>query len=162
MQRAKRVPGLDFGRQQAHQQMDEQRDENEIIDDPDERQREIDRIEGVQPKYYGDGPQPEWPPRMPQREPEQPKITRHQPPEPEQSEHGVLPHAESNDVAVALAESSAPARRYPFRGGRVGQPRFASRKNSMALFKHEQYLDDSDQGAFDQLHRAGHVAPESK
>jgi hypothetical protein len=31
----------------------------------------------------------------------------------------------------------------------------------MALFKHKQYLDDSDQGAFDRLHRPGKVAPDS-
>jgi len=29
----------------------------------------------------------------------------------------------------------------------------------MALYKHRQYLDDSDHAAFDQLHRPGKVAP---
>jgi hypothetical protein len=31
----------------------------------------------------------------------------------------------------------------------------------MALYKHKQYLNDSDSGAFDLLHRPGNVAPNS-
>jgi hypothetical protein len=31
----------------------------------------------------------------------------------------------------------------------------------MALYKHKQYLNDSDNGAFDLLHRPGYIAPNS-
>jgi hypothetical protein len=31
----------------------------------------------------------------------------------------------------------------------------------MALYKHKQYLDDSDHGAFDELHRPDNIAPNS-
>ena len=31
----------------------------------------------------------------------------------------------------------------------------------MALYKHKQYLSDSDHGAFDLLHRPGNIAPNS-
>src|SRR6185312_581081 len=81
-------PRFDLGRQQPHEQVQEERDEDEIVDYAREGKSEVDRIQGIEPKNDRDRPQPDRPAPVSQGEPEQTQVVRHQSPEPEQSNHG--------------------------------------------------------------------------
>src|SRR5512146_1024021 len=80
-ERGRDVPRFDLGRQQPDDQMNEEGDENEIVHHSRQWDGEIDRIERIEPEDYRDRPQPDRPPPVPQREPEQTQIARDQPPE---------------------------------------------------------------------------------
>src|ERR1700693_3719430 len=81
------VAGADLIGQQTDQQMQDQRQQDEIIDDAEERDRKVEGLERVQDQHYGRRPQPHGPVSMPQREPEQPQVASGHAPESKQPQH---------------------------------------------------------------------------
>src|ERR1700731_4767646 len=55
------VAGADLIGQQTDQQMQDQRQQDEIIDDAEERDRDVEGLEPVQAEHDGRRPQPHWP-----------------------------------------------------------------------------------------------------
>lgn len=75
------------GKQPENNKVQHERNEDEIVHGAHERDREIDRIERVEPEHDDRRQQPEGSARVPQREHDEAQILRNETPEPEQAKH---------------------------------------------------------------------------
>jgi hypothetical protein len=85
------VAGSDVRGQKSQQQVQQHRNDQDIIHGAHERKREIDRVERVQGEEHQRWHEPEGPARMDEREPQQVKVFPDHSPEPKQPNHcGIL------------------------------------------------------------------------
>jgi len=85
------VAGADVSGQESQQQVQQYRNDHDIIDRAHERKREIDRIERIEGEQHQRWHEPGGSARMDEREPQQVKVSPDHPPKPEQPNHrGIL------------------------------------------------------------------------